>query len=161
MPGDQGFVVQLEPTMALLRLDPKRLETAATASAVPAPPTSERFAAYSWSHAGDRVAGAVLDATGGGAKALAIWTPGSGTYRRLDLAVNGRGYGSVAGWLPGDRALVARTSEGVVLIDVASGKSRVIAPASADAYVSLSRDGRTLSVENEILDSDIWLLEFE
>ncbi|MDQ1348714.1 MAG: eukaryotic-like serine/threonine-protein kinase, partial [Acidobacteriota bacterium] len=161
MPGDQGFVVQLESTMALLRLDAKRLETAATASAVPAPPASERFVAYSWSHAGDRVAGAALDATGGGAKDLAIWTPASGTYRRLDLAVNGRGYGSVAGWLPGDRGLVARTSEGVVLIDVASGESRVIAPASADAYVSLSGDGRTLSVENEILDSDIWLLEFE
>jgi eukaryotic-like serine/threonine-protein kinase len=161
LPGDQGLVVQLESTMALLRLDPSRLETTATASAVPAPPASERFVASSWSHAGDRVAGAALEAYGGEARALAIWSPASGAYRRFDLPVHGRGYGSVAGWLPGDRALIARTSAGIVLIEAASGKSRVLAPANANAYVTLSRDGHTLSVENEILDSDIWLLEFE
>jgi Tol biopolymer transport system component len=161
VPGGQGLVIQRETTWDLLRLDLDRLETAATASAVPSPPAKERFTAFAWSHAGDQVAGPEVDATGGQALALALWAPGSGSYRRLDLPAGGRGYGSIAGWLPGDRGLIARTSAGVVLIELPSGRSRVLAPANPNSYVSLSRDGRTLSIENEILDSDIWLLEFE
>jgi Tol biopolymer transport system component len=161
LPGDRGLVIQREPTGDLYRLDPNRIETVATASAVPSPPASERFAAYSWSHAGDQIAGPEVDVTGGRAVALALWAPGSGSYRRLDLPSGGRGFGSIAGWLPGDRGLIARTSEGVVLIELPSGHHRVLAPAHSSSFVSLSRDGSTLSVENEILDSDIWLLEFE
>jgi hypothetical protein len=93
--------------------------------------------------------------------ALALWNPESGSFRRLDLLAGGRSFGSIAGWLPGDRGLIARTSAGVVLIELPSGRSRVLTPANPNAYVSLSRDGRTLSIENEIVDSDVWLLEFE
>jgi len=160
MPGDQGLVVQLFG-WNLLRLDPNRLETVATASAVPSPPANARFVAYSWSHAGDRVAGNEVDAAGGRSVALALWNPESGSFRRLDLLAGGRSFGSIAGWLPGDRGLIARTSAGVVLIELPSGRSRVLTPANPNAYVSLSRDGRTLSIENEIVDSDVWLLEFE
>ena len=161
LPDDQGLVVQHETTWGMLRLDLNRLETVATASAVPSPPASARFGAYSWSHAGDQVAGPEVDVTGGRALALALWAPGSASYRRLDLPAGGRGFGVIAGWLPGDRGLVARTSAGVVLIELPSGRSRVLAPANPNAYLSLSRDGTTLSVENEILDSDVWLLELE
>ncbi len=52
---------------------------------------------------------------------------------------------AVAGWLPDARHLVARSAEGVAVIDVAT--------------VSLSRDGRVLNVEREVLDADIWLME--
>jgi hypothetical protein len=40
------------------------------------------------------------------------------------------------------------------------GEWRIVAPAGPDDYLSLSRDGRVLSVEREVLDSDIWLMEF-
>jgi hypothetical protein len=92
---------------------------------------------------------------------VAVWAPDSGEYRRLDLPAIGRGFGSVAGWLADDRGLVVRTAAGVSVLDPATGESRFIAPARPNAYVTLSLDGRTLSVENEILDSDVWLLEFE
>jgi hypothetical protein len=40
-----------------------------------------------------------------------------------------------------------------------SGQWRVAAPAGPRDYLSLSRDGRVLNVEREVLDSDIWLME--
>jgi eukaryotic-like serine/threonine-protein kinase len=160
LPGGRGLVLQTA-AYQFLRLDPNRRETRATATVVPSPPASERFTQYSWSHSGDRVAGTIAGPTSGRIQQLALWTPETGVLRRLEVPVAGRAYGSVGGWLPGDHAVVARTAAGVAVIDVESGRHRVVAPSSVDAFVSLSRDGRTLSVENEILDSDIWLLEFE
>ncbi|HLF56749.1 MAG TPA: protein kinase, partial [Thermoanaerobaculia bacterium] len=157
---DGRLVVTREEPYAWIRIDPNRLETTATASTLPPPADAERFVPQMWTHGGDRVAGGI-DTPFGKAVALAIWTPGNRSFRRLELPVSGRIFGSVAGWLPDDRHLIARTARGVEVIDVSSGKSRAIASASANAFVSLSRDGRTLSVENEILDSDIWLLEYE
>ena len=158
LPGERGLVA-LTASYELLRLDPTRIETESTATALPSPPASERFVPGEWSASGDRVVGAT-GLIAGRIDQLAIWNPGLGSLRRFDVPVAGRAFGTVAGWLPGDRAFVARTAAGVAVIDVESGRARVIAPASQDAFVSLSRDGRTLAVENEILDSDVWLLEF-
>ncbi|HUP23170.1 MAG TPA: hypothetical protein VNB06_09535 [Thermoanaerobaculia bacterium] len=80
--------------------------------------------------------------------------------RRLDLPVGGRALGSVAGWSRDDRYLYVRSAEGVEAVDLESGRRKVVAPARAEAFLSLSRDGSTLLVEEEILDSDIWLLEY-
>ena len=63
------------------------------------------------------------------------------------------------GWLPDGRRLVARSTRGVAVIDTASGEWRIVAPAGPRDYVSMSRDGRVLNVEREVLDSDIWLME--
>lgn len=60
---------------------------------------------------------------------------------------------------PDGRRLVARTTRGVAVIDTVSGQWRVVAPAGPRDYLSLSRDGRVLNVEREVLDSDIWLME--
>jgi hypothetical protein len=49
---------------------------------------------------------------------------------------------------------------GLVLMDLADGKSRLLRPGEPwDRYV-LSRDGRTLVIERPLFDSDIWLMEF-
>jgi Tol biopolymer transport system component len=140
-------------------LDPGRLETAATARVIPELSAEQGFQPSSWSHAGDRIAGGV-DSSFGRSLALAIWTPATGSVRRLELPLIGASFGEVAGWSSDDRYLYVRTAEGVVAVEVESGRRKVVAPASARALISLSHDGRTLSVENEILDSDVWLLEF-
>ena len=45
------------------------------------------------------------------------------------------------------------------VMDTVTGTLRIVAPAGAFDGVSLSRDGGTLLVEREVMDSDIWLLE--
>jgi hypothetical protein len=63
-------------------------------------------------------------------------------------------------FLPDSRRLLLSGQRGVVLVDLADGKSRVLRPGEpSDRYV-LSRDGRTLVIERPLLDSDIWLMEF-
>ena len=47
----------------------------------------------------------------------------------------------------------------VAVVDPVTGTLRMVAPASAFDGVSLSRDGGTLLVEREVMNSDIWLLE--
>ncbi|MCB9379037.1 MAG: PD40 domain-containing protein [Holophagales bacterium] len=141
-------------------LDPQRLETLESAEAIPELTREGGFYPTSRSHAGDRVAGGIDNASGR-ALEIAIWTPATQSIRRLGVPVSGRTFGAVAGWTVDDRALIVRSTEGVVAVDLESGKRRVLAPAGERSHLSLSRDGRTLSIENEILDSDVWLLEFQ
>jgi Tol biopolymer transport system component len=123
-------------------------------------PAEQGLQATSFSHAGGLVAGGVE--TGfGRSMAVAIWSPATGSFRRLDLPVAGRAFRSVAGWSRDDRYLYARSAEGLEAVELESGRRQVVAPARAEAVLSLSRDGSTLLVEEEILDSDIWLLEYQ
>jgi Tol biopolymer transport system component len=147
------------PHQTFFWLDPGRLETVATAQAIPELTAQQGFSPDRWSHAGDRLAGGI-DSSNGHSETIVLWTPASGLFRRLDLPVSGRSFGSVAGWSADDRYLYVRTAAGAEIVELATGRRKLIAPASSRAYLSLSRDGRTLSIENEILDSDIWLLEF-
>ena len=91
--------------------------------------------------------------------ALGVLDLTSGAFRKLDVPTDGLAWCAVGGWLPDGRRLVARATGGVAVIDTASGEWRVVAPAGPRDYVSLSRDGRLLNVEREVLDSDIWLME--
>jgi hypothetical protein len=91
--------------------------------------------------------------------ALAVLSPETGRFERLAVPPFGVAGRAVAGWLPDGRRLVARLHDGVAVVDTVTGTSRIVAPAGAFDGVSLSRDGRTLLVEREVMDSDIWLLE--
>jgi hypothetical protein len=62
----------------------------------------------------------------------------------------------VAGWLPDAAGFVLRGAEGLVLYNVANGDHRRLTAAGSNA--ALSRDGRVLLVERNVLDSEIWLL---
>ena len=61
---------------------------------------------------------------------------------------------------PTGAQLVARSTAGVAVVDTESGERRIVAAAAPNDYLSLSHDGKRLVVEHEVLDSDIWLLEF-
>jgi Tol biopolymer transport system component len=131
---------------------PRRLES---------PAAPENFLPQAWSPQGDRIAGTVTaeGPYGNYYLALAIWSPDTGRFERLAVPPFGVAARAVAGWLPDGRRLVARLHDGVAVVDTVTGTSRIVAPAGAFDGVSLSRDGRTLLVEREVMDSDIWLLE--
>jgi Tol biopolymer transport system component len=140
-------------------VDTSRVETVETARRLP-PVAAEAglFNPSAWSAKGDLVAGNVGDRAGQ-LLALGVLDLTSGAFRTLDVPTDGLAWCAVAGWLPDGRRLVARSVGGVAVIDTASGQWRVVAPAGPRDYVSLSRDGRVLNVEREVLDSDIWLME--
>jgi len=126
----------------------------------PAVPPGTAFAPYAWTTVGDRVAGVLQDSIGT-AMALATYGIGDGALRRFDLPMSGGGFRAVGGWMPDGRRVVVRAAPGIVLLDTSTGTWKVILPARSTDGIALSRDGRTLLVENEIVDGDIWLLDFE
>ena len=140
-------------------IDTSRLETVETARRLP-PVAADAgfFSPNAWSGKGDLVAGNVADRAGQ-LVALGVLDLTSGAFRRLDVPTDGLAWCAVGGWLPDGRRLVARSTGGVAVIDTASGEWRIVAPAGPRDYVSMSRDGRVLNVEREVLDSDIWLME--
>ena len=150
--GDVGELLWL--------IDTSRLETAETARRIPQPAGAAPnvFSPSAWSRRGDLVAG-VVHGLVGQALACGVLDLTSGAFRTLDVPTSGPSWTAVAGWLPDARHLVARAPGGVAVIDTANGEWRIVAPAGPDDYLSLSRDGRVLSVEREVLDSDIWLME--
>ena len=72
-----------------------------------------------------------------------------------------RALSGMAGRLPDSRRLVLASVDGVVIYDTASGTTRPILAGHQDSGLSLARNGEVLMVEDEVLDSDIWLLDFE
>jgi len=148
--GDAGELLWL--------IDTSRLETAETARRLPQPAAPNVFSPSAWSPQGDLVAGAVHELAGQ-ALAYGVLDLTSGVFRTLHVPASGPYWTAVAGWLPDARHLVARASGGVAAIDTANGEWRIVAPAGPDDHLSLSGDGRVLSVEREVLDSDIWLME--
>jgi Tol biopolymer transport system component len=143
---------------SLWLIDTSRLETPGTARRLPPPAGSKAFHPSAWTGQGDLVAGTVDDRAGN-LLALGILDLTTNVFRSLDVPTAGLGWSAVAGWLPDGRRLVARAAGGVAVIDAESSQWRIVAPAAPGDYVSLSRDGRVLNVEHEVLDSDIWLME--
>ena len=54
-----------------------------------------------------------------------------------------------------------RGPAGVAIYDTVAGTSRTILTEPTFLSLRLSRDGEVLMVQKELLDSEIWLLEFE
>jgi serine/threonine protein kinase len=63
--------------------------------------------------------------------------------------------------IDGLEASADSTAEGVVAVDTETGSTHVIAPAGPGDRLAVSRDGRTLVVEHDALDADVWLLDLE
>ena len=70
-------------------------------------------------------------------------------------------YRIIAGWFPDSRCLLLPTPGDLAVVDVRTGSWTTIdAPAGGTRY-RLSVDARTLMVEREIYDGDVWLLEMK
>jgi Tol biopolymer transport system component len=117
------------------------------------------FAPQAWSPDGSRIAGVESGASGRSA-GYAIYDLREKSLRRLDLT-SGNGDSAVAGWLPDSRNLVLRGPAGVAIYDTVAGTTRTILTEPTFLSLRLSRDGEVLMVQKELLDSEIWLLEFE
>ena len=142
----------------LVVVDTGKLSTMETATRLLSKDARGRFwRAGTWSPDGSRL---VVVETDGAATAhnYALYDFGSGALRAIDVAP-GSGPRPVAGWLPDPARLILRGSEDIVLYDVATGGRRRLTAGGSNAV--LSRDGRVLMVEREVLDSEIWLLTFE
>jgi dipeptidyl aminopeptidase/acylaminoacyl peptidase len=113
-----------------------------------------------WDRDGKRVA--AYEATPAGTiTGIGIWDLTANQFTRFPANVaNIDPNGVVGGWLPDGRHVVFRTADGVMLIDATAPRNqRVILSCGPRDRVTVSRDGRTLLVEREVFDSDIWMLE--
>jgi TolB protein len=125
-----------------------------------ASPLAPRFAAEFWSPNGRSVAGSILDPTGQPHQP-AVWEVATGEIRTLEVPspVNRFAFG-VAGWFPNSSRFLFASGLGLAAVDADTGAWRPF-PAPEDAIrYRLSRDGQTLHTERDILDADIWLMEW-
>jgi len=118
-----------------------------------------KFEVAAWSPDGRWITGVEGDGTGR-TESYAIYDLEKQSLRRLELdpgwTLNG-----VAGWLPDSRNLVVVSVDGLVIHDTVAGTTRPILAGHQDSGLGLARDKGILLIQDEVLDSDIWLLEFE
>jgi Tol biopolymer transport system component len=135
-----------------------------TAKMLPMPPgyPGWKFDVAAWSPDGRWIAGTELDGAGR-TESFAIYDLQKQSLRRLefDLASGLSGGEGIAGWLPDSRSLVLQRRAEVVIYDTVSGATRPILAGVHGNGLRLARSGELLLVQDEVLDSDIWLLEFE
>jgi len=125
---------------------------------MPAGYPAAMFGPAAWSPDGRFIAGFETGASGLAA-GYAIYDLQERSLRRL--SVTSGSVGAIAGWLPDSRNLVLRGPAGVVIYDTVAGTSRTILAANTFTSLSLARDGEVLMVQNELLDSEIWLFDFK
>jgi Tol biopolymer transport system component len=118
-----------------------------------------KFEPSAWSPDGRWIAGSEADATGR-TESYAIYDLEQQSLRRLELDPGWTLYG-VAGWLPDSRNLVLVGVDGLVLHDTVAGTTRPILSGHHDSGLGLAQDEEILLIQDHVLDSDIWLLEFE
>jgi len=146
----------------LWRVDTSRLADARTARRLTPPKEAPRFEPIAWSPKGNRLAGGEPDEEHAGeTRTLGVWDLTAGTYRRLDVPPAGRNFGAIAGWLADGRHFIARSRDGIALVDADTGTWRVIGPCARFDYLRATPDGRVLLVEHEVTDSDVWMLELQ
>jgi len=160
-PDGRRLLLSLNAGAELLLGDAASVSTLDTVRRLaPAVPPGTGFNPYAWTAVGDRVVGVLQDKIGA-AVALATYGMEDGVLRRYDIPMNGAGFRAVGGWMPDGRRVVVRADPGIVLLDTGTGTWKVLLPAEPTDGIALSRDGRTLLVEKEIVDGDIWLVDFE
>jgi eukaryotic-like serine/threonine-protein kinase len=139
--------------------DPAVLATPASARFVPHD-QPRTFFVEDWSPDGKLVAGAILT-DDGKPLAPAVWDLATNAIRHLPVPIAPElEYHTIAGWLPDSRRFVMATPGGLAVIDAASGRWTTIA-APAGSRQRLTRDGKKLMVEREVLEADVWLIELK
>ncbi|HEY7370341.1 MAG TPA: protein kinase [Thermoanaerobaculia bacterium] len=160
-PNGRELILESNNGKAFFRIDSTRTTDVRSARRLLLPGGLKQLEPLAWSPA-DRVVGAQRDALrSGDLESLGVWDLQANTYRRFDLSVAGRTFGSVAGWLPDGRRFIARLRDGIAMVDSDSGTWRILRPGVPSDFLRMTADGRTLLVESERLDSDVWMLERE
>lgn len=130
---------------------------------IPLPEPLQRFQLGGWSPSGELLGGTEVDASRTGALSVGAFEPATGTYRRSQLPMAAKwvsAWWKFAGWLPDSRHFVASGRDQIALVDVETGAWRGLqAVDGRQLSVSLSGDGRTLLVEEEAVDGDLWMFE--
>ena len=125
------------------------------------PVSPDPFLPQSWSPDMTRVAGAI-SGPDGLAVAAATMDFATKAVRRFDVPIlPAQAFYIVAGWLPDSQRFVVPTPGGLAIVDAVTGKWTTVAAPPAGTRYRLSGDTRTLMVEREVYDSDVWLLEMK
>jgi hypothetical protein len=64
-----------------------------------------------------------------------------------------------AEFIHGTHQVIVQTPDGVTLVDADNGQARVILNMPRASVLLTSGDGRTLLVEREVVEADVWLME--
>jgi len=145
----------------LYQIDASRLASPESASRFALPEPLQGFIPRAWSADGRYLGGSEIDERWG-LRSVGALEPASGVYRASDLPLSDKIFWSFGGWLPDARRYVARGARMIALVDAATGRWRALATDDRTlGPISLSRDGRTLLVEVESVDGDVWLFDRE
>ena len=114
-----------------------------------------------WSPHGDRIAGVVVDDSGRASRYV-IYDLAQGKYEPLDdVAPRLPSEAGIGGWFPDSRRLLLISGTDLTVYDTTTGASCSIMPLESFYQFSLNADGTQVFVEQETVDSAIWLLRFE
>jgi len=119
-----------------------------------------RFWPGAWSEDGRFLAGNEAYENGN-RTTYAVYDLEEETLRTLPGIESGKTNASVGGWLPDSRRLLLEDDRGLMLVDTRTDEHRVLHEGFGEYTMFLSRDGKTLMVETETPDSEIWMLTLE
>jgi dipeptidyl aminopeptidase/acylaminoacyl peptidase len=131
----------------------------------PASPDGRQFYTFSWSPAGDRLAG-ILGAQDGTNPVVAVYDVAAKKYTEVpgDLARKRGVSWLTAFWLRDGKHLVVRRPEGVAVIDATTGEGHMLVTMGGrmeGRNVGVSRDGRFVTFSETGSEGDVWVGNFE
>jgi WD40 repeat protein len=159
-PNGREVTVALQ-NRTLFQVDASRLATLENATRFELPAPLRGLIPGAWSPDGRYLGGAEIDEKWR-IQSVGALNPGKGVYRPSDLPVGDKIFWAFGGWLPDSRHFVARGDGVIALVDAETGRWRELAAEKRTlGPLSPSRDGRTLAVEVESVDGDVWLFDRE
>jgi Tol biopolymer transport system component len=122
-------------------------------------PLPQPFSAESWSPDGKLIAGVLLDG-GGFPQNVAVWEVATGSVRPMDVPLppTWESVFGTGGWLPDSRRFLAVSTNGLAVVDSATGRSSPVVVRPGQLF-ALMNGGRTLMAERLLYDADVWLME--
>jgi Tol biopolymer transport system component len=131
---------------------------ASTAECLPEVSGDRWFEVRDWSADGHWLVGNQSLRAGAMVPEVLLWSLEDEEYRPVETR------GLVSRWLPDSRTLLLLDERpGLVTVDRESGAVRFVSPLEVDGAIDqkslgLSRDGRTVVVQSDIFESNVWLL---
>ena len=121
-------------------------------------PDMADFVPMAWAPGGKLLAGSMRDAAGS-ARQIGCWDFESRRFLPWDVATMGVGLSFMGRWMPDGQRAVLRTKDGIVLYDISTRRSVVLAPSQPADVAELSRDGRALVIPRDVYDAHVWQAE--
>jgi len=140
---------------AIQVVDPSRPAGESVVATIPA---QERDDVNSWSSDGRLLVGTSSNPAGQPI-AVVVWDAAAKRVaRRIALPIL-RATAIDAEFVHGTHQVIVQTPDGVTVVDADSGQARVILKIPRASVLLTSGDGRTLLVEREAIEADLWLME--